>query len=120
MRPKIFRPKHFKFKKILEQLIRSKENMKYKAIDRTNIDFTSDAEICNIGYFEKEYHDVPIRVEKFVANGITCVTIFIPKIDSLDDEEKIKKFIANNNIINFIEDKAYITELEDINENTFL
>jgi len=32
--------------------------MKYKAIDRTNIDFTSDAEICNIGYFEKEYQDV--------------------------------------------------------------
>ena len=64
--------------------------MKYKAIDRTNIDFTSDAEICNIGYFEKEYQDVPIRAEKFFANGITCVTIFIPKIDSLDDEEKIK------------------------------
>ena len=43
--------------------------MKYKAIDRTNIDFTSDAEICNIGYFEKEYQDVPIRAEKFFANG---------------------------------------------------
>ena len=83
--------------------------MKYKAIDRTNIDFTSDAEICNIGYFEKEYQDVPIRAEKFFANGITCVTIFIPKIDSLDDEEKIKKFIANNNIINFkpIKNEAY-------------
>lgn len=94
--------------------------MKYKAIDRTNIDFTSDAEICNIGYFEKDYQDIPIRGEKFVANGITCVTIFIPKIDSLEDEEKIKKFIANNNIINLIEDKSYITELEDINENTFL
>lgn len=94
--------------------------MKYKAIDRSNIDFTSDVEICNIGYFEKKYQDIPVRGEKFIANGITCVTIFIPKIDSFDDEEKIKKFISDNNIIKLIEDRTYITELEDINENTFL
>lgn len=94
--------------------------MKYKAIDRSNIDFTSDAEICNIGYFEKNYENIPVRGEKFVSNGITCVTIFIPKIDIFDDEEKIKKFLSDNNIIKYIEDKTYITELEDVNENTFL
>lgn len=94
--------------------------MKYKAIDRSNIDFTSDAEICNIGYFEENYQNIPVRGEKFVSNGITCVTIFIPKIDEFDDEEKIKKFLSNNNIIKFKEDKTYITELEDTNDNTFL
>lgn len=53
--------------------------MKYKAIDRTNIDFTSDAEICNIGYFEKEYQDVPIRAENFLQMGSLVLRFLSPK-----------------------------------------
>lgn len=94
--------------------------MKYNKIDRTNIDFTSDAEVCNIGYFEKYVKDIPIRIEKFVTNGITCITIFIPKIEIFNDEKTIKKFLQDNNIIEIIDDKIYVTELEDVNNNEFL
>ena len=58
--------------------------MKYKAIDRSNIDFTSDAEICNIGYFEKKYQDIPVRGEKFFANH-NLVILDVNKVEFEDN-----------------------------------
>lgn len=93
--------------------------MKYNMIDRSNIDFTSDAEICNIGYFEGLFQDIPVRIEDFVHNNVRCITIFIPIECGLNDEKSIKSFLEKNRIIEIVEDNIYITELGDANDSEF-
>lgn len=94
--------------------------MKYKMINRDNIDFTSDADVCNIGYIELYVDEIPIRLEKFYTRKITCVTIFIPMLESLKTEEDIKKYLVEKNLIKIIDDNIYITEIEDIDDDVYI
>ena len=51
--------------------------MDYPQIVRDTIDFTSDTEVCNIGYAEGTLSDTrPYRLEVWSSYGITNVTIF--------------------------------------------
>ena len=96
--------------------------MKYPSIVRDTIDFISDTEVCNIGYTEGELKDKrPYRLEVWSSYGITNATIFI-SINDLEEksEDDIKRLLISNGIIEVIKDDIYITEVEDINDNTFL
>lgn len=96
--------------------------MKYPKIVRDNIDFTSDTEVLNVGYYEGTLKDSrPYRLELWLSHEVLNATIFISIKDLEDKEEKeIKKILVDNNIISIIEDKIYIMEVEDVNDNTFL
>lgn len=96
--------------------------MKYPSINRDNIDFTSDTEVLNIGFYEGILDDNrPFRLEMWLSYEILNATIFI-SIKDLEDKniDQIKDIIVKNNIIEIIEDGIYIMELEDVNDNTFL
>ena len=97
-------------------------NMKYPNIDREQVSFESDTEVCNIGYYEGTLDDDrPIRVEVWSSYGILNATIFISNIDLEKlSEKEIKQYLEKNNIIKVIEDKILITEIEDVNDNKFL
>lgn len=96
--------------------------MKYPKIVRDTLDFTSDTEVCNIGYNEGKFSDGrPYRVEVWSSYNITYATIFFSLIDLENlSEMDIKKMLVHNHLIEIIEDKIYITEVEDINDNSFL
>lgn len=96
--------------------------MKYPQIIRDMIDFTSDTEVCNIGYNEGTLKDKrPYRLEVWSSYGVTNATIFI-SIKDLEDksEEEIKNILVDNELIKIIEDDIYITEVEDSSDNSFL
>ena len=96
--------------------------MEYPSIVRDMIDFTSDTEVCNIGYNEGKLSDKrPYRIEVWSSYGITNATIFI-SIRGFEnkDEKDIKRYLEKEGIIEIIEDDIYITEVEDINDETFL
>lgn len=95
--------------------------MDYPSIVRDTIDFASDTEVCNIGYNEGELSDSrPYRVEVWSSNGITSATIFISNIGLESVSEKgLKKMLIDDKIIDLIQDKICITEVEDTEENTF-
>ena len=85
--------------------------MDYPNIIRDTLDFTSDTEVCNIGYNEGTLEDGrPYRVEVWSSYGITNATIFI----------SIKKMLIDNKIIELEKDEILITEVEDTEENIFL
>lgn len=96
--------------------------MKYPSIVRDTIDFTSDTEVCNIGYAEGTLSDErPYRLEVWSSYGITNTTIFISILDLEDkSEEEIKEYLTKEGLIEVIKDDIYITELEDSEDNTFL
>lgn len=96
--------------------------MKYPKIKRDIIDFTSDTEVCNIGFYEGTLKDGrPIRAEKWVSHEIENVTLFFSIIDFENKtKQDIKDYLIKNNIIKILNDEIYITEIEDINENTFI
>lgn len=96
--------------------------MKYPKIERRTIDFTSDTEVCNIGYCEGILEDQrPYRLEIWTSYGTIMATIFLSIIGFENkSEEEIKKYISDNKLIRIIEDDIYITELEDSNDNSFL
>lgn len=96
--------------------------MDYPKIIRDTIDFTSDTEVCNIGFKEGEFKNSrPYRIEVWNSYGITSATIFISIIDLEDrTEDEIKRLLIDENIIEVIKDDIYITEVEDIEENIFL
>lgn len=94
----------------------------YPRIVRDTIDFTSDTEVCNIGYQEGILSDSrPYRLEVWSSYNITNATVFI-SIQDLEDksEEEIKSYLVKNKIIEIIEDDIYITEVEDSEDNSFL
>ncbi len=95
---------------------------KYPKINRENIDFTSDTEVCNIGYQEGTLKDGrSYRMEVWESYGVLNATVFISIIDFENKTESdIKKYLVENDLIEIIEDKIYITELEDSNDNSFL
>ena len=92
--------------------------MKYPSIIRDTIDFSNDTEVCNIGYYEGVIDsERPYRIEVWSSQGITSATIFM----SLEDlkMENVKKILINEHIIEIIEDKIFITEIEDVEDNKF-
>ena len=96
--------------------------MDYPQIVRDTIDFTSDTEVCNIGFCEGVLEDGrPYRIEAWSSYGVDTITIFLSKID-LDhlSEKELKKYLVDNKLIEVINDKIYITELEDSNDNEFI
>ena len=96
--------------------------MKYPQIVRDTIDFTSDTEVCNIGYAEGTLSDErPYRLEVWSSYGITNTTIFI-SILGLEEknEEEIKELLVKEGLIEIIKDDIYITEVEDTEDNTFI
>lgn len=96
--------------------------MKYPSIIRDTIDFTSDTEVCNIGFKEGMLKDErPYRVELWSSYGITSATFFVSIIDLEEKtEDDIKRILINNDLIEVIKDDIYITEVEDVEDNSFL
>lgn len=96
--------------------------MKYPSIVRDTIDFTSDTEVCNIGYAEGNLSDErPYRLEVWSSYGITNTTIFISIVDLEEKtEDEIKELLVKEGLIDIIKDDIYITEVEDSEDNTFL
>lgn len=95
--------------------------MDYPSIVRDTIDFTSDTEVCNIGYNEGTLEDNrPYRVEVWSSYGITNATIFISNLDIESISPKaIKKMLIDNKIIDLDKDKIFITEVTDTEDKTF-
>lgn len=95
--------------------------MDYPSIVRDTIDFTSDTEVCNIGYNEGVLEDSrPYRVEVWSSYGITNATIFISNLDLENASLKaIKKMLIDNKIIDIDKDEILVTIVEDTEENTF-
>lgn len=96
--------------------------MKYPQIIRDTVDFTSDSEVCNIGFVEGTLNDErPYRVEVWSSYGVTSATIFISIVDFENKtEDDIKRYLISNKIIEINKDNIYITEMEDLNDNEFL
>ena len=95
---------------------------RYPKIVRETIDFTSDTEICNIGYYEGIFTDGrPVRVEVWSSHNVTNATVFF-SIIGLEEksEQEVKNLLIKNEIIELREDNAYVTEYEDSNENIFI
>lgn len=94
----------------------------YPKIERDTIDFTSDTEVCNIGYYEGIFTDGrPVRVEIWSSHNVVNATVFFSIIDLEDkSEEDLVDLLAKNEIIEIREKKFYVTEYEDSNENTFI
>ena len=89
--------------------------MEYPKIDREGIDFTSDTEVCNIGFNEGIYNDRPYRVEVWSSYDIDVATVFISSKDL--NENDIRKYLIDSNLVNIIEDNIQITKIEsDDNE----
>lgn len=94
--------------------------MKYPSINRDQVSFESDIEVCNIGFYESIIDERPIRVEVWSSYGILNATIFMSNIDIENKDEKyIKDYLVSNKIIEIIEDKIFITVIQDVDENEF-
>ena len=93
--------------------------MDYPIIKRDIVDFTSDTEVCNIGYNEGTLKDGrPYRIEVWSAFGIETATIFISTQDIEDKDVKyLKKLIQDNKIIDIYDDRLDVTRTVDYEEN---
>ena len=95
--------------------------MDYPQIDRSNIDFASSSDICNIGYHEGTLIDGrPYRLEAWSSNGIDTATIFISNL-GLENKSEVDlvKYLSGEEIIDIDDDRASVNQIEDINGNTF-
>ena len=95
--------------------------MEYPQIVRDVVDFTSDTEVCNIGYHEGKLSDGrPYRVEVWSAFEIETATIFISTQDIEDKDVKyLKKLIQDNKIIDIYDDRLDVTRTVDYEDNEF-
>ena len=95
--------------------------MDYPIIKRDIVDFTSDTEVCNIGYNEGTLKDGrPYRIEVWSAFEIETATIFISTQDIEDKDVKyLKKLIKDNKIIDIYDDRLDVTRTVDYEENEF-
>lgn len=94
---------------------------RYPKIVRDTIDFTSDTEVCNIGYYDGIFTDGrPVRVELWSSHNVITATIFF-SVKDLEDltEKEVKDLLIINEIIEIREDNAYVTEYEDSKGNNF-
>ena len=95
--------------------------MDYPIIDRSNIDFMSSTEICNIGYHEGTLKDGrPYRLEAWSSNGLDTATIFISNT-GLEEKSEVDlvKYLSGEDIIDIEDDRASVELIEDINGNSF-
>lgn len=95
--------------------------MEYPQIVRDVVDFTSDTEVCNIGYAEGTLSDGrPYRVEVWSAFEIETATIFISTQDIEDKDVKfLKKLIQDNKIVDIYDDRLDVTRTVDYEDNEF-
>ena len=95
--------------------------MDYPIIKRDIVDFTSDTEVCNIGYNEGTLKDGrPYRIEVWSAFEIETATIFISTQDIEDKDVKyLKKLIQDNKIVDIYDDRLDVTRTVDYEENEF-
>lgn len=94
--------------------------MKYPSINREQVSFESDTEVCNVGYCEMEIDSRPVRIEVWSSFDILNATIFISTIDlEKYNDKELKQFLVQNKIIEIIKDKIFITKIEDIDDNSF-
>ena len=95
--------------------------MDYPIIKRDIVDFTSDTEVCNIGYNEGTLKDGrPYRIEVWSAFEIETATIFISTQDIEDKDVKyLKKLIQDNKIIDIYDDRLDVTRTVDYEGNEF-
>jgi hypothetical protein len=95
--------------------------MDYPKIERDNIDFYSNSDVCNIGYYEGDLRDGrPYRLEVWSNHGLDTATIFISNI-GLENKSEVDlvKYISGEGIIEIDDDRAEVTLIKDINENDF-
>ena len=96
--------------------------MSYPIINRDGVDFTSDTELCNLGYAEGELSDGrPYRIESFLTYGVEALTIFI-SIQDLEEKSMndIKKLLVKEGLIEIIEDNILMDKVIDENEEEFI
>ena len=95
--------------------------MEYPQIVRDVVDFTSDTEVCNIGYHEGKLSDGrPYRVEEWSAFEVETATIFISTQDIENKDVKyLKKLIQDNKIIDIFDDRIDVTRTVDYEDNEF-
>ena len=95
--------------------------MDYPIIKRDIVDFTSDTEVCNIGYNEGTLKDGrPYRIEVWTAFEIETATIFISTQDIEDKDVKyLKKLIQDNKIVDIFDDRLDVTRTVDYEDNEF-
>ena len=95
--------------------------MEYPQIVRDVVDFTSDTEVCNIGYAEGKLSDGrPYRVEVWSAFEVETATIFISTQDIEDKDVKyLKKLIQDNKIVDIFDDRIDVTRTVDYEDNEF-
>lgn len=95
--------------------------MDYPKIVRDVVDFTSDTEVCNIGYNEGTLKDGrPYRVEVWSAFEVETATIFISTQDIEDKDVKyLKKLIQDNKIVDIYDDRIDVTRTVDYEDNEF-
>ena len=65
--------------------------MEIPKINREEVDFTTDSEICNVGFYEGEKDNRPFRIEVWSSYGIDVATFFISTVNL--KEEDVKAFI---------------------------
>src|SRR5574344_1288529 len=90
--------------------------MEYPMINRELIDFTSDSDICNIGYAEGVLKDSrPFRAELWSAYNVETLSIFISNIglESKTYEEVVELL---NNIVERSDEKSDMNERTDSND----
>ena len=95
--------------------------MEYPKIDRSNIDFASSSDLCNIGYHEGTLKDGrPYRLEAWSSSGMDTATIFISD-KGLEDKSEVDlvKYLSGEEIIDIDDDRASVNKIEDINDNSF-
>ena len=80
-------------------------------INREEVDFTSDSEICNVGYYEGVSNDRPYRLEVWSSYGIDVATYFISTYNL--KEEEVRHFIVSTDTIDIIEDEIKFEIIEN-------
>lgn len=95
--------------------------MNYPKIVRDVVDFTSDTEVCNIGYHEGVLKDGrPYRIEVWSAFEIETATIFISTQDIEDKNVKyLKQLIQDNKLVDIFDDRLDVTKVIDYEDNEF-
>lgn len=96
--------------------------MSYPMINRESVDFTSDTEVCNLGFKEGELSDGrPYRIESFYSYGVESLTIFI-SIEGLEEKSMndIKKMIVKEGLLDIMKDNILIDKIIDEDDNEFL
>lgn len=91
--------------------------MEIPKINREEVDFTTDSEICNVGYYEGEKEGRPYRIEVWSSYGIDVATYFISTVSL--KEESVKDFINSTETIDILQNEIKVEKITDEDENEF-